>query len=193
MHPDHVDVFLPPRLSWIFNLPEDEHSALDFLKGYSGRGFHALPGVYFLWQDLQLVYIGKSDRSVANRVDTHYREGKKEFNDVSAFYAESPEEIKYVGELETAMINRFYPRYNAPYPHRQCIFCDRALGGVSFETISGQSFCGRCMHDFHVFQSLVDMKLMDSRGEILPHFSMWVHIILQRIAQRDSVKGGPNP
>lgn len=182
-----LDVFSPPSLSWILSLPKDDEAALKFIRGYSGRGFYPKPGVYFLWYDLNLVYIGKSDRSVSSRIDNHHRERKKEFQEASAFYAQTQSEAEAIGGLEADLIDRFYPKYNAPYPHTECHFCDRVLRGISFPLGQNASFCGLCMHDFQLFERLLEMGFISPEGEGTEHLNFWGFAMTQRLSERNSL------
>jgi hypothetical protein len=66
------------------------------------------PGVYFLCQKGEIVYIGQS-LNVAQRIITHRKEGFKEFD--SAFYIQC--HISHLDHFEMALIRYFRPKFNA--------------------------------------------------------------------------------
>ena len=64
-------------------------------------------GIYFLYKDKNLVYIGQSV-CVMQRVGTHLNEGFKDFNNV--YFMLVPK--KYLTEIEGSLIRYFRPKYN---------------------------------------------------------------------------------
>lgn len=75
-------------------------------------------GIYFLYNDDELVYIGKS-QNIFQRIGTHIKEGIKEFNNWD--YQEIDNENER-SELEGYLINVFKPKYNEKMEYNS-IFC----------------------------------------------------------------------
>lgn len=69
-------------------------------------------GLYFLVEDNELVYIGKSD-NIMNRILTHRREGRKKFD---SFFIIPVELSCDLPELEAEFIDRYKPKYNVHIP-----------------------------------------------------------------------------
>lgn len=65
------------------------------------------PGVYFLCDEKDIVYVGQSI-NVANRIATHLSEAEKQFNQVYFI----PCHISHLNHLESSMIRYFKPKYN---------------------------------------------------------------------------------
>lgn len=68
---------------------------------------YAPPGVYFLYDNDNLVYIGQSVH-IKLRIITHMRENKKKFN--KCFFIKVSKEKLF--EVETTLINKYKPIYN---------------------------------------------------------------------------------
>ena len=66
-------------------------------------------GVYFLWDNGQLVYIGKST-NILSRADHHNSHKAMTFDQFS--YCELPEDI--FGYVEDILIGKHKPKYNSP-------------------------------------------------------------------------------
>jgi len=66
-------------------------------------------GIYELWQDSELVYIGKSTTSMSTRLHIHYKEKAKMFNLVKAYEISSEADIHII---ELYLINLYKPKYN---------------------------------------------------------------------------------
>lgn len=66
-----------------------------------------IPGVYFLFQDETLVYVGQSTH-VPTRIESHVREGRLKFNRV-AFIKVPPENLL---EVEAYYIDLLWPEEN---------------------------------------------------------------------------------
>jgi hypothetical protein len=106
---------MPTRLSLVLDPPQrpaaDAPTCLSHLDGLlhldPAHLWH--PGVYFLCQDDEVVYIGQSVM-VPGRVMGHIRQAKKVFDRERVYYLPVPE-----GELlrmESEMIRQLEPRYN---------------------------------------------------------------------------------
>jgi hypothetical protein len=72
-------------------------------------------GIYFLWLNNAIVYIGMSEKSMTNRIfgnggwDGHIQENTKAFNYYSYYNVSNVDDIR---ELEIFLINIFNPYYN---------------------------------------------------------------------------------
>ena len=67
-------------------------------------------GLYFLINDDEIVYVGKSEYDVFTRIEYHKRNSDKEFN---SFYYKRVENRKVnLDTLETKYIAKFTPKYN---------------------------------------------------------------------------------
>lgn len=74
--------------------------------------FNLTSGIYFLFQDDELVYVGQAAcRDI--RLLTHISEGLKKFNRFAWIPCE-PENLEY---LEAQYILKFLPKYNKTLPH----------------------------------------------------------------------------
>lgn len=85
-------------------------------KGITEFKFKGDRGVYFLFLNEEIVYIGQSI-SVYNRIYQHLREGTKEFN--RAFYLPVPNHVDLV-QVEEHCILTFRPKYNYQTHARSC-------------------------------------------------------------------------
>lgn len=65
-------------------------------------------GLYFLYKERNLVYIGKS-KNIFYRIGTHIKEGVKDFDNWRYLEINDEEEMT---EKETFLINIFQPKYN---------------------------------------------------------------------------------
>ncbi|MFA7287604.1 MAG: GIY-YIG nuclease family protein [Melioribacteraceae bacterium] len=80
----------------------------DFAK-IDALSFFGISGIYFLYKNNQLVYIGES-RCIISRVSRHYEENTKQFDKFtfSVFTGTSDARKR----KEKALIRRFKPKYN---------------------------------------------------------------------------------
>lgn len=78
-------------------------------------------GIYFLYNDDELVYIGKS-QNIFQRIGSHIKEGIKEFNNWD--YQEIDNENER-SELEGYLINVFKPKYNEKMEYNSIFYCRR--------------------------------------------------------------------
>lgn len=78
----------------------------------TARGYSSCPGIYFLMQDDEIVYVGKS-ADTGFRVATHYNQAEKVFNRYQVVEIADPDQRNY---WEVEYIVRFAPRYNASLP-----------------------------------------------------------------------------
>lgn len=67
-------------------------------------------GVYFLYDNEELVYIGMSI-NILNRVNSHVREKKMTFNKIKIVHTNFMDK-KGIFDLESKLINKHNPRYN---------------------------------------------------------------------------------
>jgi excinuclease UvrABC nuclease subunit len=79
---------------------------------FFASGYESCPGIYFLLQDDEIVYVGKS-ADTGFRVATHYNQGEKVFNGHAVVEIVDTEARDY---WEVEYIVRFAPRYNASLP-----------------------------------------------------------------------------
>lgn len=96
------------------DLPIDSISTPNELKGFTNSIFEislsniiSVSGIYFLYEDEKLVYIGQSIH-IHKRVLDHYSEGKKFFNRVFFIRVEQNSLLK----IESELIKEFRPKYN---------------------------------------------------------------------------------
>lgn len=75
-------------------------------KGWASRGQYCRDSIYFLWDNNEIVYIGKTN-SIYNRIGTHKRDPSKNFNYVSAFHV-----LTGALEIENKLIKKYKPQYN---------------------------------------------------------------------------------
>lgn len=67
-------------------------------------------GIYFLYKDNEVVYIGKSDDNVMRRVCEHFQGASKDFDSFAIIpYPVSPAQLN---NIETRLIMKYQPRYN---------------------------------------------------------------------------------
>jgi predicted small metal-binding protein len=66
-------------------------------------------GIYFLYYKGNIVYIGKSDDNVFERISEHFK-SIKEFDEFS--FKEYNVSKKQLDEMEKRLINKFKPKYN---------------------------------------------------------------------------------
>ena len=71
-------------------------------------------GIYYLYNGLELVYIGKSRCSISHRISIHKAEGIKKFNAVKYVY----HKVEGLELKERAEIERYQPKYNKMYTSR---------------------------------------------------------------------------
>jgi hypothetical protein len=94
---------------------ESEHPQQDLLsyEELSNRsiGSASRPGVYFLFQDDDLVYIGKS-ADIDHRLGQHRNRRAFDFNRVTVFLCDPSE----MGRLEARYIRKFRPVFNTVSP-----------------------------------------------------------------------------
>ena len=106
---------MPSRLSLVLDPPprsaSDAPRFLSYLDGllHLDPAYLRHPGVYFLCQDDEVVYVGQSI-AVPNRVMDHIREAKKVFDQERIYYLPVPE--SELLRMESEMIRRLQPRYN---------------------------------------------------------------------------------
>jgi len=75
---------------------------------------HENPGVYFLLQGEEVVYVGMSESSCLERVITHRHDSGKEFD---RYYIHSLTLEEWdLDELESHLIFQLQPRYNSALP-----------------------------------------------------------------------------
>jgi hypothetical protein len=72
----------------------------------------SLIGIYFLFSDDELVYIGKS-LSIYARIGNHCADVEKQFNRVSIFLCS----IEELDDLECKYILKYKPKYNKSIPY----------------------------------------------------------------------------
>ena len=66
-------------------------------------------GIYFLIDNDEIVYVGKSEKSIFERIRSHKKDDNKEFD--SFFYKEINENVD-LNRIETMYIAKFTPKYN---------------------------------------------------------------------------------
>ena len=66
-------------------------------------------GIYYLLQDEEIVYIGKSLSNMRNRTNQHSEDTDKIFNYIEYYEIENDSDIHLV---EIAMITKHKPKYN---------------------------------------------------------------------------------
>ena len=66
--------------------------------------------IYFLINCGNIVYVGKSQSSLFNRINTHVKDTEKEFGDVFAIDVDDMEFT--LDEIEHAFISYYQPKYN---------------------------------------------------------------------------------
>jgi excinuclease UvrABC nuclease subunit len=74
------------------------------------RNIHA-SGVYFLWDEDELVYIGESE-NIYLRIGQHIKDGRKRFDDFTIYITEDRK------LLEAYLINVLKPKYNKAHNQR---------------------------------------------------------------------------
>jgi len=78
---------------------------------------NTLRGVYFLYMDDELVYIGQS-KNIPNRITNHLQENSKNFNSYKTIIVDESQELT---PIEDFYIRKYKPKYNkanaieAPY------------------------------------------------------------------------------
>lgn len=72
----------------------------------------SLVGIYFLFQDQELVYVGQSF-SIYSRIGTHCADREKVFNRVAIILCD----VSELDALETQYIFKFKPKFNKKIPY----------------------------------------------------------------------------
>lgn len=67
-------------------------------------------GIYFLIKGDEIVYVGKSEHDVFNRIRFHEKDPEKDFD--SFTYEKYEDENVNLDTVETKYIRMFYPKYN---------------------------------------------------------------------------------
>lgn len=74
------------------------------------------PGIYFLFQNDKIVYVGLSEQSVLNRVGNHVRDNRKQFDNYAVLPASTGVTKRELYEIERTYIRQLNPKYNGGCP-----------------------------------------------------------------------------
>ena len=74
-------------------------------------------GIYFLYHDQKIVYIGQSKTNVMQRICDHYAEGLKDFNSFS-FLPYTSYSDKKLSFKEETLIKKHSPKYNVVHKRK---------------------------------------------------------------------------
>lgn len=91
-----------------------------------------LCGIYFLWKDYSVVYVGQSI-NIYGRVATHIKEGSKKFDYACALYCEKEK----LDLLESAFIGLLKPKYNWSNGVGE-FFCQDKMAFNNYEEVLGK-------------------------------------------------------
>lgn len=70
-----------------------------------------IKGIYFLYKDKTIVYVGMSETNVFNRICSHYLENSKAFDSFSIRNYEDSSKMELLS-IEASLIKKYSPIYN---------------------------------------------------------------------------------
>jgi len=93
-----------------------KQNTLDMLKNNILVREMLVRGIYFLYKNNKVVYIGKSDENVMSRICDHFKEGVKDFDSFS-IKKRNVSKAK-LDKIESSLIKRLKPKYNIVHNSR---------------------------------------------------------------------------
>jgi excinuclease UvrABC nuclease subunit len=91
---------------------------MDYIREFTEYNIPAELGLYHLFYDDELVYVGKSV-NIQNRLKRHLKDATKEFNNVLWFLAsglsDDRNNIEHISQWEKRLIQELNPPYNVVY------------------------------------------------------------------------------